>query len=101
MIFPSLNIQIGLQAVDNNAFYENDKTYIYIYIGQFNQGKIEGTGKFVSYKDIRKVGTFIDGRLDGKDCEIHYPERHVYKGDVSRDRRHGKGNIIIITFISC
>ena len=99
MIFPSLNIQIGLLAVDNNEFH--DKASTYIYIGQFNQGKIEGTGKFVSYKDVRKVGTFKDRKLDGEDCKMIYPEGHVYEGDVSRDRHHGKGNIIIIAFISC
>ena len=99
MIFPSLNIQIGLQAVYDNEFYEKASTYIYI--GEFNQGKIEGTGKFVSYKDVRKVGTFKDRKLDGEDCKMIYPEGHEYKGNVSRDRHHGKGNVIIIAFISC
>ena len=64
IIFPSLNLQIGLMAVAKHKLYENDQTYIYI--GQFNQGKIEGTGKFVSCKDCIKVGTFKDGKLDGK-----------------------------------
>ena len=93
MIFPCLNIQIGLQAVDDNGFY--DKASTYIYIGEYNQGKIEGTGKFVSYKNIKTVGTFKDGKLDGEDCKMYYPEGHVYTGDVSRGRHHGKGNIII------
>ena len=93
MIFPSLNIQIGLQAVYDNEFYEKASTYIYI--GEFNQGKIEGTGKFVSYENQIKVGTFKDGELDGEDWQIHYPEGHVYDGDVSRDKPHGKGKIII------
>ena len=99
IILSSLNLQIGLMAVAKHKLYENDQTYIYI--GQFNQGKIEGTGKFVSYKDVRKVGTFKDRKLDGEDCKMIYPEGHEYKGNVSRDRHHGKGNIIIIAFISC
>ena len=94
IIFPSLNLQIGLMAVAKHELYENDQTYIYI--GEFNQGNIEGTGKFVSYKDCIKVGTFKDGKLDGKCWQIYYPEGHVYDGGVSRDRPHGKGKIIIL-----
>ena len=93
IIFPSLNLQIGLMAVAKHNSFLINKTYIYI--GEFNQGNIEGTGKFVSYKNIKTVGTFKDGKLDGEDCKMYYPEGHVYTGDVSRGRHHGKGNIII------
>lgn len=69
--------------------YENGEL---IYRGEFAYNVYEGKGEQFSEGRLIRSGTYINGRLDGSDCCLYYPNGLVsYRGAFTANEQTGEG----------
>jgi hypothetical protein len=64
------------------------------YDGDWVNGKMEGSGKYMRPDGSTYSGAWIDGRMHGNGIEMKCNGVEVYDGSWKNGRRHGKGSLM-------